>query len=330
MKLTDKKIDALNLELTIDIVKEDYADFEKKKIAQLRRTADFKGFRKGNVPESMIRRVYGDQVLVEAVNEVISNGLDEYIKKNSLHILGEPLASESQPEVSWKDGEAFKFVFDIALSPEVKLEVEKTDTVNSYDITVNEKEKKTMTENLTKYYEEKKEEKSAEDIDKEVTERLEAQYKQESEWRLTKDIRDYFVEKAAIELPEEFLKRWLFAANDGKVTKEDIEKDFDGFKADFRWQLVRGYLMEKFGEKVTDKDIQEAAEAFVAYQYAMYGIGNVPAEMIKEAANNVISDRKQIARIEEQVEDQKVLAKIRETITIKSKKISAEKFRDLK
>ena len=68
----------------------------------------------------------------------------------------------------------------------------------------------------------------------------------------------------------------------------------------------------------------------MAYQYAMYGIGNVPAEMIKEAANNVISDRKQIARIEEQVEDQKVLAKIREIITIKPKKISAEKFRDLK
>ncbi len=330
MKLTDKKIDALNLELTIDIVREDYADFEKKKIAQLRRTADFKGFRKGNVPESMIRRVYGDQVLVEAVNEVISNGLDEYIKNNSLHILGEPLASELQPEVSWKDGEPFRFVFDIALSPEVKLEVENTDTVISYDITVTEKEKKTMTENLTKYYEEKKEEKSAEDIDKEVTQRLESQYKQESEWRLTKDIRDYFVEKAAIELPEEFLKRWLLAANEGKVTKEEIEKDFEGFKADFRWQLVRGYLMEKFGEKVTDKDIQEAAEAFVAYQYAMYGIGNVPAEMIKEAANNVISDRKQIARIEEQVEDQKVLAKIREAITIKPKKISAEKFRNLK
>lgn len=330
MKLTDKKIDALNIELTIDIVKDDYADFEKKKFSQLRRTADFKGFRKGNVPESMIRRVYGDQVLVEAVNEVVSNGLDEYIKSNKLHILGEPLTSESQPEVSWKDGESFKFLFDIALSPEIQLEVEKTDTVNSYDITITEKEKKTMSENLTKYYEEKKEEKTAEDIDKEVTERLESQYKQESEWRLTKDIRDYFVNKAAVELPEEFLKRWLLAANEGKVSKEDIEKDFEGFKADFRWQLVRGYLMEKFGEKVTDKDLQEAAEAFVAYQYAMYGIGNVPAEMIKEAANNIMSDRKQIARIEEQVEDQKVLAKIRESITIKTKKISAEKFRDLK
>lgn len=330
MKLTDKKIDALNIELTIDIVKEDYADIEKKKFSQLRRTADFKGFRKGNVPESMIRRVYGDQVLVEAVNEVISGGLDEYIKKGNLHILGEPLSSESQPEVTWKDGEAFKFVFDIAVSPEVKVEVEKTDTVASYDITVTEKDKKTMVDNLKKYYEEKKEEKTAEDIDKEVAERLEAQYKQEAEWRLTKDIRDYFVKKAAIELPEDFLKRWLFAANDGKVTKEDIEKDFEGFKDDFRWQLVRGTLMEKFGEKVTDKDLQEAAEAFVAYQYAMYGIGNVPPEMIKEAANNVMSDRRQIARIEEQVEDQKVLAKIKETITIKPKKISAEKFRELK
>ena len=155
MKLTDKKIDALNIELTIDIVKEDYADIEKKKFSQLRRTADFKGFRKGNVPESMIRRVYGDQVLVEAVNEVISNGLDEYIKKGKLHILGEPLSSESQPEITWKDGESFKFKFDLALSPEFEVEVDKTDVVNSYDITITEKEKKTMSDNLKKFYEEK-------------------------------------------------------------------------------------------------------------------------------------------------------------------------------
>ena len=62
----------------------------------------------------------------------------------------------------------------------------------------------------------------------------------------------------------------------------------------------------------------------------MYGLGNVPEEMLQEAAQNLLSDRKQIGRLEEQVEDRKVMEKLRGELTIKPKKISAEKFRELK
>ena len=237
MNVQVNKIDDLNLELTIGIEAADYAEIERKKLAQRRKTADFKGFRKGNVPASLIKKVYGEQCLVEAVNAVIADALDKHISENNLHILGEPLGSEKQPELEWVDGGDFTFIFDLALSPEVNFEVEKSDTVPSYTITVAAKDKTSMAESMKKYYEEKKEEKSDEDIDKEVSERLEAQYKNEAEWRLNKDIRDYFVQKAGLQLPEAFLKRWLLVANNGKVTAEDIEKEFD--------KIAETYKMEK-------------------------------------------------------------------------------------
>lgn len=329
MKVLENRIDDLNLELTIEVEAADYAEIERKKLAERRRTADFKGFRKGNVPASMIKRVFGEQCLVESVNQVISQALDKHITDNSLRILGEPLSSEKQPEVEWVDGNNFSFVFDLGLYPELNFEVVKEDKVPSYEISVEDKDKATMTENLKKYYEEKKEEKSDEDIAKEASERLESQYKNEAEWRLSKDIRDYFVNKAAVSLPEEFLKRWLLVANAGKITKEDVDKEFDGFLADFKWQLVRGYLMKKFELKVEESDIREAAKAFVTYQYAMYGLSNVPEEMINEAVVNVLQDQKQLERMVEQVEDSKVMAKIKEIITIKATKITSEKFRAL-
>ena len=329
MKVLENRIDDLNLELTIEVEAADYAEIERKKLAERRRTADFKGFRKGNVPASMIKRVFGEQCLVESVNQVISQALDKHITDNSLRILGEPLSSEKQPEVEWVDGNNFSFVFDLGLYPELNFEVVKEDKVPSYEISVEDKDKATMTENLKKYYEEKKEEKSDEDIAKEASERLESQYKNEAEWRLSKDIRDYFVNKAAVSLPEEFLKRWLLVANAGKITKEDVDKEFDGFLSDFKWQLVRGYLMKKFELKVEESDIREAAKAFVTYQYAMYGLSNVPEEMINEAVVNVLHDQKQIERLVEQVEDQKVIARLKEEITLKSTKISSAKFREL-
>ena len=227
------------------------------------------------------------------------------------------------------DGNNFSFVFDLGLYPELNFEVVKEDKVPSYEISVADKDKTSMTENLKKYYEEKKEEKSDEDIAKEASDRLESQYKNEAEWRLSKDIRDYFVGKADVKLPEEFLKRWLLVANAGKITKEDVDKEFDGFLADFKWQLVRGYLMKKFELKIEENDIREAAKAFVTYQYAMYGLGNVPEEMINEAVVNVLQDQKQVERMVEQVEDSKVMAKIKEIITVKATKITSEKFRAL-
>ncbi len=331
MNLTKKQIDDLNLELTIEIAPEDYAEEVKKKLAERRRTAEFKGFRKGMVPASLIKRVYGEQVLVDAVNEVITTSLDNYIKDNALHILGEPLGSENQPEIEWVDGNSFTFVFDMALSPEVNVDVDAADEIVKYSITTSAKEKASAIENVKKYYAERKEgePKSDEDIEKEVTERLKEEHKQEAEWRLSKDIRDFYVNKAGIKLPEEFLKRWLLVANQGKLTKEDIDKDFAGFCEDFKWQLVRGKLMDKFGFKVEHEDIYEAAKAFVSYQYAMYGLPQVPEDMMTEAVGNIMKDRRQLERLSEQVEDNKVLGKIKETVKFKDKKISSEKFREL-
>lgn len=330
MEIKANKPDSLNIELTLKVAAADYAEGEKKKLNERRRTAEFKGFRKGMVPASLIRKVYGGECLADAVNDVLGEQLQKYIEDNKLNILGEPLTSEKQEEIEWVSGNDFTFIFDLGLSPEINVDVVKEDTVNEYQVSIAAADKKSMIESLKKFYEEKKEEKSDEDIEKEVTERLKEQLKQESEWKLNKDIRSFYVEKAGVKLPEEFLKRWLFVANKGKVSKEDIEKEFPGFVEDFKWQLVRGYLMKKFDFKVEQKDITDAAEAYVTYQYAMYGLGNVPAEMIKDAVNNVLGDRRQVENLAEQVEDRKVIGKIKETITLKPVKITSAKFRELK
>ena len=88
--------------------------------------------------------------------------------------------------------------------------------------------------------------------------------------------------------------------------------------------------MKDFGFEVGKEDVEEAAKAYVTYQYAMYGLGNVPEDMLQDAVKNVLADGKQIDRLVEQVEDRKVLGRLRELITIKDKKISSEKFRELK
>lgn len=438
MEVTKNQIDDLNIELTIALKAEDYAEQEKKRLSAYRRNADFKGFRKGMVPASLVKKVYGDQALYEAINGVVSEQLDKFIKDNNLHILGEPIASESQKELEWKDGNDFEFKFDLGLSPAIDIDVTKEDKIPHYKIEVTDKAKAAMKDSILRQYGQleegeaageedyvvvdfkqgektvegvyvavdkvegdarknflgakvdakfdinvneaftnetdrasmlkmKKEElaaldpvwnvtvvnvktfvpatesqetydkvfgkdavKTAEEFDAKIAERLEANYKQEADYRLSQDLRKYLVDKAAVNVPEAFLKRWLYENNKEKFTKEQIEKEFDAFLGDFRWQLVRGSLMKKFDLKVEDKDMLEAAKAFAAYQYAMYGMGNVPEELLTDAAAQLLKDERQIRNIEENVENEKVIAAVKEKVTLQNKKISEEKFRALK
>ena len=437
MKVSNKKADALNYQLTIEIAAADYAEPLRKRLNDYRRKADVKGFRRGMAPMSLIQRMYGDQCLYESVNALVGESLDNFINKEKIRIVGEPMPAEDQPQLNWVAGSDFTFKFDIAQTPELKFEVNKEDKIVYYDINITAAEKKQAREQLLQQYGSLQEGKKAgendyiiadieneghkaegvyvsinnvaeeaksafigkkagdkfeldvnaaftnetdraamlkvekselaslnplftftvvnvktfvaaeenqetydkifgegtvttpEQFEEKVTERIKASHEQDANYRFGADVRKYFVEKAAVELPEAFLKRWLVYANEGKFTAEQVEKEFPAFIEDFKWQLVRGYLMQKFGLKVTKEDVLAAAKSFVAYQYAMYGMAGVPQNLIDSSAENMLQDQNQYRRLEEQCEDNIAIAKVREEVTLNNKKISMEKFKEL-
>ena len=158
---------------------------------------------------------------------------------------------------------------------------------------------------------------------------IEAELKRESDYMFTFAVRDFLVEKANLAMPTEFLKRWLYTINEGKFTMEDIEKEWDLFIADYKWQMVRDFIMRKYEVVVNDEDILASAKGFAAYQFAMYGMNNVPEEQLEAFAKNILSQEEQSRRIYDQVENEKAVAAVREVVTLKKKKISVEKFREL-
>ena len=171
--------------------------------------------------------------------------------------------------------------------------------------------------------------KTEEEFDAKVKERLEAEYVQESDYRFSLDAKEYFLKKADLQLPDAFLKRWLLAANEGKFTMEDIEKEYDLFAKDFRWEMIRTQIMKDQNMKVTKEAVMAQAKTFAAYQFAMYGMNNVPEDTLAGFAEKTLADEQQGRRIVEKVEDDMVLGYIRENATLESKKVSLEKMREM-
>ena len=152
MKIEQNRVDELNLELTLSVGKEDYSENKKKRINEYRKKAEIRGFRKGMVPMSLVEKMYGQTALVDAVNDVIAEGLNNYIKENNLRVLGEPLPSEEHISNEWNDGNDFTFKFDLALNPELSFELSSSDEVPYYTITVTEAAKKDLKETILKQY----------------------------------------------------------------------------------------------------------------------------------------------------------------------------------
>ena len=148
MNIVNTKVDELTHQLTLNIAAEDYAAAEKKKLNDIRRRADFKGFRKGMAPMSLIQKVYGGQALGDAINEIINEQLYGYINDNKLRVVGEPLPSVDQPENEWRSGADFTFKFDVAETKELTFDLGKDDKVPYYNINITEAAKKEMKQNM--------------------------------------------------------------------------------------------------------------------------------------------------------------------------------------
>ena len=171
--------------------------------------------------------------------------------------------------------------------------------------------------------------KSEEEFEAKVKERLQAEYAQESEYRFMIDAKEYLIGKTGIQLPDAFMKRWIKFANDDKFTMEQIEAEYDLFAKDFRWNMIRTKLMKDQELKVTKEDVMKQAKQMAAYQFAMYGMQNVPDEHLTKYAEQLLGDRQQADRILEKVQDDLVLDYVRKTASLDKKKISLEKMREL-
>ena len=149
MNVSLQNIDKVSALLTVKLEKADYQEKVDKSLKHFRQKAQVPGFRPGMVPMSLVKKMYGKSVLAEEVNKVLSAAVYKFIQDNKVNILGEPLPNEEkQKEIDFDTMEEFEFLFDIALSPEFKVEVDAKDEVDYYTIDVTEE----MVNNQVKAY----------------------------------------------------------------------------------------------------------------------------------------------------------------------------------
>ena len=171
--------------------------------------------------------------------------------------------------------------------------------------------------------------KSAEEFEKFIDEQIERELRRETDYLFTMQLRDYLLKKADLAMPAEFLKRWLYVINEGKFSKEEIEKDFDQFLKLFTWNYLQKHFISEDKLNVTAEEATAEAKALAQAQFAQYGMPSAPDEMLAGYAGKILSDKEQGQKIYEKLYEDKVVADVKSKIKVTEKAVSADDFAKL-
>ncbi len=164
-----------------------------------------------------------------------------------------------------------------------------------------------------------------------VKETVAENYNRESQHFLEHHIEDYYVQNTKINLPDDFLKKWLKATSEGKVTDEVIEKEYDQYKRSIVWDLVRNRIAEDNKIAVEGAEVRAKAKELIISQFGGSAIAEQLGDRLDGIADNYLQNEngKNFMNLYSQLRNDKIMKLLRETISVSEKKVSVDEFKKI-
>jgi trigger factor len=169
---------------------------------------------------------------------------------------------------------------------------------------------------------------SEEEFRDRINEEITTNLGNESDYKLSVDLKKLAIEKSEFQLPEAFLKRWLLKVNE-KTTEELVEKEFDTFSRDLKWQLIRNKIARMNELKITEEELQKEAEKITRLQFSQYGLFYATDEQVANYAKETLKREEDAKRIADKILEEKVNVILKDIVKLENKTVSIEEFNKL-
>lgn len=448
MKVTKENTDEKTAILRIDISEQDYAQKLDEQLKTYRRKANVPGFRPGQVPMGMIKKIYEAPIRAEIIEKTISDVMYEYLENEKVDILGYPLSNDEKTKIDWDTQKDYTFYFDIALQPQFEInldnieetyyniepseemlvkfiedlqrrfgqfsspeKIEEIDLVygevieldnegnvkedgikTSTSLAVNMIAQKTIQDqfigkekdseivfNIAKAFpneidlasmlridkekakdfssdvkfvvssinrvvaHELNEElfekayknqdiKTIEDFRQRAKKDLSETYTRESDRFFTNAATQKIVKETVFELPDEFMKRWLVSNSQGKLSAEQVEKDYTMYEESLKWQLIETKLSEKFSLSISKEEVKTYFKEALLGNYFPQAEDETEEqaqeriEAMENVAENMMKNQEQTKQVYDYLFDQKLSKALRENLKVNEKSVTVEEF----
>ncbi|MGB3851798.1 MAG: trigger factor [Tunicatimonas sp.] len=465
MEITlDKKGNSEAL-IKITLLEEDYQPQVEEKVKAYRRQVNLKGFRPGKVPVGLIKRMYGKDIKIEQINELLARTIPQYIQENNLKVVGEPMPDrEAVKNIDWESQSEFEFNYQVGYVNDFTYELSEAVTVPKYVIPVTDEKIDETIEDLRRRFGTSQEaegkserndlltgelskvksteasdsdaaapapdleegtESEHEDLTTEATieldllseeqasafvdaqagdeiffnlrdvfpedeavaqllnlppndektsqiegefsfrvdkisrqlpaeinqdlfdqvfgkdavtdeaafrekvrEAIQDNYQQQSEALLERDVQNHLTQATAIEVPEDFLRKWLLSSENNTLTEEQVDADFPNYIKSLKWTLLSNKIAEDQEIKVDHEEVREMAKEMLLAQFGMAGSDFGDDERFQGIIDSYLQrdNAENYMRTFEQVRNQKLLEEVKKVITIQEKEVTLDEF----
>lgn len=172
---------------------------------------------------------------------------------------------------------------------------------------------------------------SEEEFITKVKETLQGNYDRESKVFTEEELKKELTSKAKIDLPEDFLKEWLIEANKGKVTIEDVEKEFPLYAKQLTWSLISNHLATENKIQAEHEEVLEKTKQMVREQFASSGLGSQMEDSMDMFVDNYLKgeEGQNYMNMLTSVQNDKVLTFVESQVKLSEKEISIDEFKEL-
>lgn len=447
-----KDIDNTSAVLTVTVTREELKPRIDTELKKFRTKAAIRGFRQGQAPMDFVKKLYGNSIFSEALNELLSGRLYDYLRESKIDVLGQPLPTEDQRSFSFKVNDIepeYAVNYEIGFVPPFEVngldkkesferltvsnldelaeedlnyarkrmgartnpetDIQENDIVRiasqeldgSADSGVKEggwattmtifikdipdqdlkaqlltlKKGDTLRFNARRFENQEKEgmyrkyilnleadderevgdwfEGTIEEVSRvgeadlneeffngyfgedrvstkeeaigEIKKGILGFYDVRSNALLMRAFQERLMAQNQVELPEKFLKRWLRATNENKLSDEQIELEYPAFAESLRWSLVRDRIKELNGIEVTDEDLRIE----YAGRVRNYFKADLPDNIIQSSVERLMQNEKDVENTRRDLETDKVFEAIRSMVTVTDKAVPSEEFHQI-
>jgi trigger factor len=134
------------------------------------------------------------------------------------------------------------------------------------------------------------------------------------------------VKKHDIQLPEDFLKRWLLFVNEKEINATQIDKEFPVYAERLRTQMVINKIIRQNGIEVKEQDIRDFVKDLVSKQFASYNGTEMEESDLDDTVSRVLKNEKEYNRIVEKMYDDKLLELLKSKLKLNFTEVSFEDF----
>lgn len=168
--------------------------------------------------------------------------------------------------------------------------------------------------------------KTEEEFKNKIEDDLIAMFSKDSDRLLTNTVYEFLLEKTTLNLPEDFLKRWIKLSNEKPVSEEEINAEFEGYLKSLKWQLIQNKIFTENNISIDQNEVVEYTKELLVGNYKQYGMPAPEDKELTESAQRLLNNKEQANGIYNQLTELKLTDFIKNTVHLKEKKVTYDEF----